>query len=75
MQKRVFLEADVDEHRLQAHLDVLDFSLVDAADNIARGVTLDAVFFQSAILEQGNPPLELFHADDDLVSGLARRES
>src|SRR5205085_10286803 len=28
MEERIFLEADVDEHRLQSHLDVLNFSLV-----------------------------------------------
>ena len=52
MKERVFFEADVDEHRLQPHLDVLDSALVDAADDVARAVTLDAVFFKPTVLEQ-----------------------
>src|SRR5207302_10449872 len=49
MQKRVLLESDVDKHRLQSHLDVSDFSLVDAADDIPRGATFDAIFLQPAV--------------------------
>ena len=49
MKKRVFFEADVDKHRLQPHLDVSDFSLVDAADDIPRGATFDAIFLQPAV--------------------------
>ena len=52
MEERIFFEADVDEHRLQAHLDVLDFALVNAADDVARAVSLDAVFFEPAVFEQ-----------------------
>src|SRR5262249_45452362 len=50
MQKRVFLEADVDKHRLQSHLDVSDFSLVDAAGDIPRRAAFDAIFLQPAVL-------------------------
>ena len=34
MKERIFLEADVDKHRLQPHLDVFDFTLINAADDI-----------------------------------------
>ena len=71
MQKRIFLETDVHEHRLEPHLDVLDFALVNAADNVARAATLDAVFFQSTAFEQRHARLEFFHAEHNFVSGLA----
>src|SRR5436305_1532098 len=45
MQERIFLEADVDEHRLQSHLDVLDLTLVDAPNDVPGAVPLDVVFF------------------------------
>ena len=34
-------------------------------------LTLDAVFFEPAILEQRHAPLEFFHTDYQLVAGLA----
>jgi hypothetical protein len=34
MKERIFFEADVDKHRLQPHLDVFDFTLVDAAYDV-----------------------------------------
>ena len=71
MKERVFLKADVDEHRLQAHLDVSDLALVDAADDVPRALTFDAVFLQPAVLEQGNAGFEFFHAEYELVAGLA----
>jgi hypothetical protein len=71
MEKRVFVEADVDEHRLQTHLDVLNAAFVNAADYLARAATLDAVFFETAILEQRHAALELLHADYQFVAGLA----
>ena len=71
MEKGILLEADVDEHRLQPHLDVLDLALVNAADNVTRGAALDAVFFELTILEQRDTPLELFHAQHNFVAGLA----
>ena len=71
MEEGVFFEADVHEHRLQPNLDVLDFALVNAADDVARAFPLDAVFFKLAVLEQGDPALELFHAEDEFVAGLA----
>jgi len=72
MKERVFLKADVDKHRLQAHLDVSDFPLVDAADDVPRALTFDAVFLQLAILEQSNAGFEFFHAEYELVAGLSR---
>ena len=52
MKERVFLKADVNKHRLQPHLDVFDFALVNAADDIPRALPLDTVFLEPAILEQ-----------------------
>ena len=75
MQERVFLEADVDKHRLQTHLDVLNFAFVNAADDVARAVALDAVFFEPAVLEQRHAALQFLHAHDKLVAGLAGRKS
>src|SRR5207253_2502713 len=63
MEKRVFVEADVDEHRLQTHLNVFDAAFVNAADYLARAATLDAVFFETAILEQRHAALEFLHTD------------
>ena len=70
MEKGVFLEADVHEHRLQSHLDVLDFAFVDAADDVARVAPLDAVFLKPAILEQRHAALEFFHAENEFVASL-----
>ena len=75
MEKGVFLEADVDEHRLQPHLDVLDLAFVDAAYNVPRAVPLDAVFFKPAVLEQRDATLEFLDTDDQLVAGLGRGKS
>ena len=72
MERGVFLQADVDKHRLEAHLDVFDFALVNAADNVARAAALDAIFFELAILEKRDPALEFFHAENDFVAGPAR---
>ena len=72
MEEGVFFEADVDKHRLQPHLDVLNFALVNAPDNVARGVTLDVVFFEAAVFEQRHAALQFLDADDELVARLAR---
>src|SRR5439155_1072806 len=69
MKEGVFFEADVDKHRLQPHLDVSNFTLVNAADDVPRVLALDAVFFESTILEQGDPGLEFFHAEYEFVAG------
>ena len=75
MEERVLFEADVDEHRLQTHLDVLDATLVDAPDNVAGGIALDAIFFETPVLQERDTPLEFLHTDDDFVSRLASRET
>jgi hypothetical protein len=75
MKKSVFFETDVDEHRLQSHFDVPDFTLVNAADDIARAFTLDAVFLQAAVLEQRDTRLEFFHAQYEFVASLAGRKA
>ena len=74
MKERVFFEADVNKHRLQAHLDVSNFTLVNAADDVPRALTFDAVFLQPAVLEQGDARFEFFYAEYDLVAGLSRRK-
>jgi hypothetical protein len=51
MEESVFLEADVDKHRLQAHLDIFDSAFVDRANNVTRSVALDAIFFEPAVLQ------------------------
>ena len=75
MEERIFFEADVDEHRLQPHLDVLNFAFVDAADNVAGAVSLDVIFFQPAVFEQGHAALQFLDADDQFVAGLARTKA
>ena len=75
MQERIFLEADVDEHRLQPHLDVLNFSLVDATDDVPGGVALDVIFLEPAVLEQGHAAFEFLDADYEFVPGLRRTET
>ena len=66
-----FLEADVDEHRLQPHLDVLYPALVDTPDDVAGAVPLNVILFEPAILEKGDAPLQLLHADDELLARFA----
>ena len=75
MQERVLLEADVHKHRLQTHLDVLNFAFVNAPNNVARGVALDAVFFQAAIFQKRHSALQFLDADDELVARLARNKA
>src|SRR5206468_3074115 len=72
MKERVFFKADVNKHRLQAHLDVSDLALLDAADDVPRALTFDAVFLQPPVLEQGNAGFEFFHAEYELVAGFSR---
>src|SRR5438045_8133846 len=55
MEESIFLEADVDEHRLQSHLDILDSAFVDRANNVARSVALDAIFFESSVFQERHP--------------------
>src|SRR4030095_2910985 len=71
MQERIFFEADVNKHRLQTHLDVFDFTFVNAAYDVPRALTLDAEFLESATLEQSHAGLEFLHTQNELVAGLA----
>ena len=71
MKEGIFFKADVDEHRLQTHLDVFDFTLVNAAYDVPGALTFNTIFFKSATLEQSHTGLEFLHAQDELVAGLA----
>src|SRR5581483_8581841 len=73
MQERIFLQADVNKHGLETHLDIFDLTLVNAADDIARAVALDAVFLQPAILQKGHARFEFFDAENEFVARLARK--
>ena len=75
MEKGVFLEADVDKHRLQSGLDVFDPPFVNAARDVAVALALDAIFFELSVLEQGDAPFEFLDGDDEFVAGLATRQS
>jgi hypothetical protein len=50
--------------------DVFDFSFKDTANDVSIGIPFDVVFFEYAIFEQRNAPLEFFTTDDYLVAGL-----
>ena len=71
MEERIFLEADIDEHGLEAVLDVFHAALVDAADDVAVAGPLDRVFLEYAVFEQRDALFEFFGTDDKLVAGLA----
>src|SRR4030095_13697062 len=75
MEEGVFLQADVDKHRLEAGLDVLDSALVNAARDVAGAITFDAIFLDLAILKQGDAALEFLDADHDFFAGLATRQA
>ena len=72
MKECVFFEADVDKHRLQAHLNVSNLALENAADDVSGALTFDAVFLQPAVLEQRDAGFEFFDAENELVAGLSR---
>src|SRR5450432_3321798 len=74
MQKRVFLQTDIDKHRFEAVLDILDPAFVNAARDVARPLAFDAIFFELSILEQRDAALEFFDTDDQFVAGLATRQ-
>jgi hypothetical protein len=78
VEEGVLVEADVDEHRLEAGLDVLDAALEDAADDVLVALALDGVFLEDAVLEQGDAAFEFLDVDDDAVAanriGLADAE-
>ena len=51
LKERIFLESDINEHRLDARFDIANLALVNAADDIAIGLAFDCVFLESVILE------------------------
>ena len=65
MEKGVLIEADVDEHRLQAGLEVLHLALVNAAGNLPVAFPLDGKFLQPAAFEHGDAPFEPLAGDND----------
>ena len=65
MEKGVFIEADVDEHRLEAGLEVLDLALVDAAGNLAVAFALDGEFLEPAAFQDGDPLFQPLAGNDD----------
>ncbi len=75
MEEGIFLESDVDEHRLQTGLDVFDPSFVNASGDVAGAVALDAILLELAVLEQSDAAFEFLHADDYFVAGLAMRQA
>src|SRR5207245_6648805 len=64
MEESIFLEADVDKHRLQSHLDIFDSAFVDRANNVTRGVALDAIIFEPSGLQQRQPAPLLLPTDN-----------
>ena len=57
IEKRIFLLADVDEGRLHARQHILHSSLVDVADEMGMGRTLDPHFNQTVVLRQNHTRL------------------
>jgi hypothetical protein len=51
--------------------DIFDFTFEDTANDVSIGVPFDVVFFENAIFEERDAPLEFFTTDDYLVAGLA----
>ena len=45
-------------------LDVADLALEDATHDVALAIALDGVFFQLAVLEEGDSFFEFLAADD-----------
>ena len=57
MEEAISADTKVDEHRLDARLDIDDASLVDVADDVLVGDSLDVEFFEDAIFNDGNSRL------------------
>lgn len=68
VEEGVFLETNVDEHRVQPGLDVADDAFVDRADDALVVFSLHGVFLERAVLEEGDARLEFLTVDDDLDS-------
>ncbi len=58
VEKGVLIEADVDEHRLQARFEVLHPALVDAARDLAVAVALDGELLEPAAFQESDPFFE-----------------
>ena len=64
------VEADIDEHGLQALLNILHAAFVNGADDGARADTLDGVLFEHAVIEKGDSVFEFFTVDDEAGAAL-----
>ena len=67
MEKRVFLQADVDEGRLKVVLKILHTPLEHGVDEALLLGMLDHELLESAVLNDGHACFELFNVDDDLA--------
>src|ERR1043166_1399528 len=65
MQKRILLEADVDECGLQAGLEVLDLALEHAGDDPFLRRAFDGELLELAVLHDRHAVLQRFRIDDD----------
>ena len=74
VEKRVLLQPDVDERRLQIVLQVLHASLEDAPDQPLLLRMLDHELLEPAILQNGYARLEFLDVDDDLALHLRALE-
>ena len=66
----ILVESDVDEHGLEALLDVTDAALEDAVDDARGADALDVVFFDHTVIEESHAVLELLTVDDEADAGL-----
>ena len=65
VQEAIAADAEIDERRLDARLDVDDAALVDVADVAFVAGALDVQFFEDAVLEDGDAAfLGLQHVDE-----------
>ena len=75
MEEGVLLEADVDEHRLEAVLDVFDAALENEPTmlrSLSRSMEYSS---RTAVFEQRDAAFEPFGIDDEFVAGLARGQA
>jgi hypothetical protein len=70
VEEGVLVETDVDEHGLEALLDVADATFEDAVDDAGGADALDVVFFDGSVVEEGDAVLEFFAVDDEADAGL-----
>jgi hypothetical protein len=71
VKERILLEADVDKHRLQSHLDVFNLTLVNAAYDVPCALTFNAILLEAAALEQSHSGLEFLHTENELVASFS----